>query len=215
MEFGFLSPLYALLKDGISWISRRFEKPDPVELLKKRQEWRQKFESYFKGEEFEHAYIYGSAIIREVSRMDAYPDCDEREKGISPWFKVEVKGLYHRGVEVFLRIITLKHEEEHEGWRYAHHEEEGAFNAFLVGRIPFDRIKYVNWDGDEYYYFPHIYCDFLGRPKEPYEELLFFVKQEVGETTYFTEIADYKSVKRLSKKLKCVEGSGRVRKRIA
>jgi hypothetical protein len=209
MEFGLLSPLYALLKDGISWISRRFEKPDPVELLKKRQERRKEFEAYFKREEFENAYIYGSAIIREVSRMDAYPEGDEREKGISPWFKVEVKGLYHRGVEVFLRIVTLKYEEEYSGWRYAHHREEGAFNAFLVGRIPFDRIKYINWDGDEYYYFPHIYCDFLGRSKEPYEALLYFEKGEVEEKTYFMEIIDSKSVERLSKKLKCVEGRGR------
>jgi hypothetical protein len=33
--------------------------------------------------------------------VDAYPELDDQPLGISPWFKVEGKDLYHRGLEVF------------------------------------------------------------------------------------------------------------------
>jgi hypothetical protein len=47
------------------------------------------------------------AIIRDLARVDAYPELDDRSWGISPCFKVETKGLYHRGLEVFLSIEEL------------------------------------------------------------------------------------------------------------
>jgi hypothetical protein len=37
-------------------------------------------------------YFRGEAIVRDLSRQDAYPTFDERRSGISPWFEVEVKG---------------------------------------------------------------------------------------------------------------------------
>jgi hypothetical protein len=42
----------------------------------------------------------GEAIIRELRRKDTYPDIDDSLRGISPWFKLELKGTYHRGIEV-------------------------------------------------------------------------------------------------------------------
>jgi hypothetical protein len=36
-------------------------------------------------------------IIRDVARMDEYPEPDDSPWGISPWFKVEYKNLYFRG----------------------------------------------------------------------------------------------------------------------
>lgn len=41
-------------------------------------------------------------IIVDISRMDDFPKIDEHSVGISPWFKLDVIGFYHRGIEVFL-----------------------------------------------------------------------------------------------------------------
>lgn len=47
-------------------------------------------------------------IIRDLARVDAYPEVDDRPWGISPWFKVEGRDLYHRGLEVFLSVENLR-----------------------------------------------------------------------------------------------------------
>src|SRR6185503_8446149 len=110
---------------------------------------------------------YGEAIIRDVRRADLYPEVDRDRKGISPWFRVGLLGLYHRGLQVGLRIEGLCYDEPAGGWRYSNYKsgEKPDINAFLVGRIPFERIVTVDWDGDEYYGFPHVYCRFASKRK--------------------------------------------------
>jgi len=96
MKFDMLSTIYEILKDILTFVFKRFKKPDPVVLLKQRQEWRSEFEKHLHKESAE--LIYDEAIVRDISRMDNYPDVIDKKKGISSWFKVEVKGLYHRGI---------------------------------------------------------------------------------------------------------------------
>jgi hypothetical protein len=50
----------------------------------------------------------GDAIIRELRLMYAYPAIDESLRSTSPWFKVELKGTYYAGIEVFLSIEQAK-----------------------------------------------------------------------------------------------------------
>jgi hypothetical protein len=45
---------------------------------------------------------FEEVIIRDIRRMDKFPDIDEESIGISPWFKLDVLGIYDRGIEVFL-----------------------------------------------------------------------------------------------------------------
>jgi hypothetical protein len=40
--------------------------------------------------------------------MDHYPEIDEKAKGISPWFRAGLIGMYHRGVLIGLRWTTLR-----------------------------------------------------------------------------------------------------------
>jgi hypothetical protein len=49
----------------------------------------------------------GDAIIRELRRKDSYPAIDESLRSISPWFKVELKGTYHRGIEVITSVESV------------------------------------------------------------------------------------------------------------
>jgi len=104
--------------------------------------------------------------------VDAYPKVDDRPWGISPWFKVEGKDLYHRGLEVFLSVQDLvidgsvaRHAKES--------EDTELTKMFVVGQIPFDAIVTIDWEGDEYYSMPHVYCWF-DQADGPYEAIVLY-----------------------------------------
>src|SRR5262245_15329939 len=47
-------------------------------------------------------YNYEEIVIRDVKRIDAFPDIEEDAVGVSPWLRLEVNGFYHRGIEAVL-----------------------------------------------------------------------------------------------------------------
>ena len=198
-ELGFVGPLVSIAKEIGGYFIRRFRKPDPVAILQNRAKWRAEFESHLSARDA--SGTRGDSIIRDVKRMDRYPEVDKNTRGTSPWFRVETKGLYHRGVEVFLRVESLVPVDDRNKWRFGKYDEPGAVNALLVGRIPFDVIRSVDWEGDEFYPFPHIYCDFTRRKSPPYEELVFYATHEGRDGPYFMELAKLEEVRKLSKQL--------------
>ena len=80
--------------------------------------------------------------------------------------------------------------------------ERGEMKVVLLGTIPYDNIDSVDWDGDEYYGFPHIYC-FFAHKKEPYEHLGFYIETAPlapeGLPSY-EEVTSFKEVCKFSKK---------------
>ena len=106
LELGFLSPLYNLIRDTGGWLYDKFGPKDPAKVLKHRTKWKAEFERQIE------LMKNHNLIIRDLVRMDSYPDIDGKAKGISPWFKTEFKGLYHRGFEVFLRIESIKYHDK-------------------------------------------------------------------------------------------------------
>lgn len=97
-------------------------------------------------------------------------------------------------------------EEGENKWRYTNHEagEAGDLKVILIGYVPCENIEAINWDGDEYYGNPHIYCHFdanKNESAEPYEKLAFCEKRELNEIPFYTEICLYEPVRKLSKKL--------------
>ncbi|MCS6316187.1 MAG: hypothetical protein H8K05_00050 [Nitrospira sp.] len=159
---GLLSFIYNVYKD----VRDRRKKPDPVAIIEQRRKGKGEFEKYLH-EQKQNTTEFGNVIIRDISRMDLYPDLDAKAKGISPWFKPELKGLYHRGFEVILRIEPVKYEEALDKWYWSTHDASQAINALIVGRIPYDVVKAVEWKGDQYYRCPHIYCEFSKAKKQP------------------------------------------------
>jgi hypothetical protein len=156
------------------WVLRKFKKPDAVEILKRRVELRTEFERRLPQED--EYRVRGEAIIRDIKRMDSYPKVDTRRRGISPWFGVEVKGLYHRGLEVFIGARRRIKRDMYGDWKFTDQNDGETKLVYSVGRIPFDVIEYVDWDGDEYYRGPHIYCRFNKHNNQPYEAIPFFSK---------------------------------------
>jgi hypothetical protein len=89
---------------------------------------------------------------------------------MSPYFKVAIKDLYHRGVEVFYGIPQGIKKDMYGDWRFANHQDEETISVYCVGKIPFDSIDHVDWARDE----PHIYCRFKGG--DPFEARPFYAK---------------------------------------
>lgn len=195
----FLAPgfLYNLGKD--LWGMFRGRHLTSAEIVKRRQEWKPLFE--------EHIFrnyrqkLRTDAIIRDIKRVDSYPDTNG-EKGISPWFRVELVGTYHRGILVALSWHNLV--EELDGLRFANYKasEKGNLKALLIGRIRYEDIENVDWNGDEYYSYPHIYCFFL-RQKEPYEDIGFYSENRLDANSvapFYTRIDSYAKVRQRSLK---------------
>jgi hypothetical protein len=202
MEIGLLSPLYNITKDLLRWALKTLEKEDPAKIIELRQKWKAEIQGHLRW--IDDVVGHGEAIVRDVRRADLYPEADEKGKGISPWFRVGLLDLYHRGLQVGLRIKGLRYDGSAGSGRYADYVrgEEPHINAHLVGRIPFERIVSVDWDGDEYYGIPHIYCRFTSKRKEPYEEMIFCERRRLDHLVYYSEIARYDDVDSLSKRLK-------------
>jgi hypothetical protein len=193
--------IYALLKDLGTWgLARvRGRRLSPAEVIRLRAKWKAEFE--------EHLYqtrkqkLREDVIIRDIKRMDTYPDLDDKAKGISPWFRAGLVGTYHKGALIGLEWSTLKADAKGE-WRFTDYNkgETGDIRVILIGYVPFENIESVDWRGDEYYPFPHLYCYFDARRKEPYEKVAFCEKREMDGIPYYTEVASYDSVQKRSPK---------------
>jgi hypothetical protein len=133
-------------------------------------------------------------VVRHVDRVDSYPDIDENESGISPWFRVALVDTYERGIVVCLRIGGLV--ECDGGYRFVDYVngEQPDLNVWLMGDVPYDSIEAVNTEGDQNYCFPHIYC-YFDFADQPYERLWFCEKiDQLSGHPYFRHVANYDEV---------------------
>jgi hypothetical protein len=106
--------LYTLVKDAWA-LRRRRRKLSPSEVVELRKKWKAEFEP--KIWETHKKGLRKDVIIRDMKRIDSYPDLDSEAKGISPWFRMGLFGTYHRGILLSHHWHTLtKHESGH--WRF-------------------------------------------------------------------------------------------------
>jgi hypothetical protein len=193
-EFSLVSLVYRIAGDVWSARRKKQRRLSAHDAVQLRQKWKTEFETKLsRGEQTD-------VIIRDIRRMDSYPNT-EAGKRISPWFKARLVGTYHRGIQLELRWCKLTMDQEKNKWRYTNYErgETGDIGAFLIGYIPYENIEAVDWEGDEYYGFPHIYCHFSTKHKEPYERLAFFVERHFNSILYYYEIEDFDVVHKMRK----------------
>ena len=191
--------IYSLFKDGINAVLRQRRKLTPSEVISLRQKWKTQFDEHIWKNYKEK--LREDAIIRDMKRMDNYPDL-KQSKGISSWFRVSLIGTYHRGIFVRLRFGTLTQCKD-VGWRFTDRiaGEQGDIKVMKLGSIPYENIEAVDWDGDGHYQFPHIYC-FFAHNKEPYEHVGFYTKTVLpNDLPFYTEIAPYDQVRRRSRRI--------------
>jgi hypothetical protein len=192
--------IYNAIKDGALWFRRRLHKLTPEERLERREKWKERFrEEIWKTEEQE---LRQDVIVRNLRKIDHYPETEDG-KGISSWFRVALVGQYHRGILLGLSIHSLAYEQSeqpHGAWRLAGPNERNSLKAYLVGFVRDDDIENVDWNGDEYFNYPHLYCHFAHRG-EPYEKLVFCERKSIHPKHHFySEVASYQEVKLTSQK---------------
>jgi hypothetical protein len=152
---------------GINLINPRM---GTVTRIKRRLAMKRKIEEAFRG-----ARIGKNVLIRDIHR-DIYPEQDFDTPGIYPWFKLEYFRTYHRGISFVTGIESVQVNESGE-WKISAYKEKVPdgwlqINAYVIGNIPYDNIVEIDLNGDEFYNYPHLYCEFnsLG---QPYEEIWY------------------------------------------
>ena len=187
---------YKPLHDLVSFIWKRKRRLTQEQKIQLKAKWKPIIEEKLQKRHYEQ--LSHDVIVHDVKRIHEYPD-GSPGKGISPWFRVGLMDTYHEGVMLGLRWGRAVWDPTFEKWVFAHLGEEGQ-NFILIGYVPYHRIEWIDWDGDEFYPYTHLYLHFDGPKKQPYERLALCEKRELDGTPYYTEIADYEESRRLSKK---------------
>ena len=202
IEYGFIGAGYRILKDILSFARANKRSLSPSERIHLRKKWKKEFEEVIAERRREKLRM--DVIIRDMKRIDNYPDVDDNEKGISSWFKAGLMGTYHKGIQAGLSWGSLKIDEATCKYRFVNHDmgEKGDIKVILIGFIPYENIEAADWEGDEYGGYPHIYCYFTEKKKQPYERLAFCEQREFDHFTYYSEVAGYEEVRKLSRKRK-------------
>ncbi len=190
------STLYTVGRDLYGFLRGRLAPPSPKLQLERMEKWKTGVEEQIRRRRA--CLIRDDVIVRDFRRARDYP---ELKSGRQPsFFRVGLIGTYHQGIELGLGVHALVEEKSERSWRIARDDErDHAKIAYLVGYVPWAAIEMIDWDGDEYYPYPHFYCRFRGG--EPYERLAFCEKLDLpGGITCYSPIADQQEVRRTSQK---------------
>lgn len=111
-----------------------------------------------------------TVLIRSIYDTN-YPDNTHLKKDFTGYFKAEPYNFYHNGLQVItgIKTITVKTNEN----------MEKSINALEISFLPYSNIIEYDYDGDEYYGYPHIYCDFTNI-HEPFEKVGYAYESKYG-----------------------------------
>ena len=172
------------------------------EILQYREKMRNEFEEHL-GEWIRERH-HGRLLIRDIARIDNYPQSEPTIGRIAPWFGTEFKGLYDKGVEVFNSVVKVVPVPDSDDWRFCRETDEDAETAYVVVRIPYEKIRKVLWNGDQIYSEPHLFCIFDGMFGTPYSEGLIYQERGTEPNKYFHELCDLETAKRLTREFRKV-----------
>jgi hypothetical protein len=153
---------------GLAALRRVLKRPDPVDVLKRREAVR---------DDLERNLRFGDdgapeVVVIRLGKESEYPDADDRLIGwsSSPWFKFEVKGLSDRGLEVYRRIEHVRIRRS----KARPVDDTNARKVFVVGRIPYERIAFTDWkaQNDPAYGLPRLHVAY-GR-RGPFREVVLY-----------------------------------------
>ena len=129
------------------------------------QERRELLENPWK--KFEYQRVLIRSVYDTKYPINAYQEGNLRDG----YFKAEIFDFYHNGLQVrafpykvtalVKAIDTLKET-----------EVEAEIELEVIGCIPFENIITYDMIGDEYYAYPHLYCEFTNG-SDPYEDIIY------------------------------------------
>ncbi len=188
-----------LSKSAWRFLRRNKRSLTPSEKIAARQRWKNQFEEYIYKNKRKKLRL--DAIMRDVRRVDEYPDGKVRAKGISPWFRFGMVDTYERGFMAALRGSELVKDATTGRWRHVNAlgGERGKYFV-CIGFVPYEMVDNVDWHGDQYYDYPHVFCYFDGWKEQPYERIAYCEEWEFDGITHYREILDYKDVVKESRR---------------
>ena len=151
------------------------------------KEWQDKYREKYAGEDWRtyrlknpHTkFISSNILIRSIDDT-AYPDVDKslprRHDG---FVKAGIFDFYHNGLAVYTFpywqdiIVRRQRGGEGEGFLFQ------PVRAAVLGHIPFSNIIDYDIDGDGYYTYPHVFCDYANGV-DPFECIRYAVETDVG-----------------------------------
>ncbi len=138
--------------------------------------------------------------MRDVRRIDSSPNERLASNRVSSWFRFGLVGTYERGFLALLGIGELIEDKKTKKWRYTDWKNgQRGEKFFLVGYVPFESVEDVDWRGDQFYNYPHVFCYFDGVRGTPYERLSFCQTFKLDKHTYYKEVFDSDYIRKNSK----------------
>lgn len=133
-------------------------------------------------------FINNKVLIRSIYDK-SYPKNTLIDDPGTGYYKAEIYNWYHNGLMVHTHPFIVKANVRY--LKVDADDESSDPNDYdmieehlqVIGCIPFENIIEYDIDGDEYYQYPHLFCDFVDG-FDPYEELLYLsddgmlIKQE-------------------------------------
>ena len=178
------------------WLSLK-RRLSPQETLKLRAQWKPQFTEWL--ELHNHKKLRTDVIIRDIKSIDSYPTNTET-KGGSAWFRSGVIDTYEKGIMLGLGTYELVYDKQKDVYYFPPNGKRGNTKLMFAGFVLFENIESVDWDGDQHCSYPHIYCYFDSKDKQPYERLSFCERRTLDEHTYFREIVPLAEVRRETKR---------------
>lgn len=125
-------------------------------------------------------FKHSDVLIRSIYDTK-YPD-NTRLTGDNSagYFRAEVFDFYHNGLQVGASPYGMTAKVKVKEWIDG--EEVDAIEEMhlrVIGCIPFENIIAYDADGDEYYRFPHLFCDFPNG-SDPFEEILYLTDSRLS-----------------------------------
>lgn len=119
---------------------------------------------------FEHSEV----LVRSIYDK-AYPGENTLlNNDFTGYFKAEVYDFYHNGLMV--RAYPYAKDVRYKLMEYDSEEFEIVdLRVEVFGCIPFENIIEYDIDGDEYYVYPHLFCDFVN-VSDPFEKIVYKAK---------------------------------------
>lgn len=194
----YLAPgfIYSLGKDLWALARGRRRRLKPEEVLDLRQKWKKVIEPILW--ERSQKKLGMDVIVRDMKRLDDYPEAKKEKPGISAWFKVGLSSTYHNGIEVNLGWYGLVKDEK--GWRLPRRGEEEQVTVAMIATVPYERIEKIDWSGDTFYNNSQLYLHFDGKDGTPYDDLFYgTLEQNPGGPMFYLKVATGEEVERNSK----------------
>ena len=145
---------------------------------------------------------YGTFFIRKG--IEKYPDPEDKNGRIeSPHTIVALTNIQDFFIEFtdgsMFGSNHIKRVEN--SWHFSNHDTDGAVEVHMIVRLHFSDIDFFNWEVNDYWEWPQIFCKFTDQRKFPSSQIYFAEKVSLGDEVFYKRICNHKEVATFPKEL--------------